>query len=55
MALKEYEVEVGGLKHTLQLSDEDAKRFDGAKEIKRPVNKAAPQPADKAVSTKNTK
>jgi hypothetical protein len=51
MALKQYEVEINGLPHTLQLSDEDAKQYKDAKEVKAtkaaqaPQNKQAPAPA----------
>lgn len=55
MALKEYEVSIAGMKHTLQLSDEDAKKYKGAKEIKRPANKQAAAPANKDASASDTK
>lgn len=43
--MKVYEVELGGIKHTMQLSDEDAARYGNAVEVKakaaKPANKAA--------------
>lgn len=52
MALKRYDVEINGMKTTLQLSDEDArmhglKPADAAKEKPAPANKAAKAPANK--------
>lgn len=48
--MKEYTVTIGGVDHTLLLTDEDAKRHgDAAK----PVTKAAPKPADKARTASN--
>lgn len=46
--LKEYEVQINGLPHTLLLSDEDAKLYETAKPVKRetPANKAV-TPANK--------
>lgn len=49
--MKEYTVVIGGLEHTVQLSDEDAKAR-GAVEVQRksapkPANKQADKPADK--------
>lgn len=52
--MREYEVQIGGVPHTLQLDDEDAKRYPGAK----PVTKAAAEtkqasaPANKARTAK---
>lgn len=49
--LKTYEVTVHGLVHTVQLSDEDAKRYgDAAREVK-----AAPKPENKGRSAANKK
>ncbi|WP_157079050.1 hypothetical protein [Herbiconiux solani] len=50
MALKQYDVEINGINHTLQLSDEDVKQYKNAKEVKAkqapaPQNKQAPAPA----------
>ena len=45
--MKEYVIDVGGLEHTVLLSDEDAKRL-GATEAK-----AAPAPANKSRAAKN--
>lgn len=48
--LKLYEYEVGGIKHTAQMTAEDAKRYD-AKAVKAgatPSTKAAPAPENKA-------
>jgi hypothetical protein len=43
--MKEYRVTIGGLEHTVLLSDEDAKQLgDAAK----PVTKAAPAPSNKS-------
>lgn len=41
MALKEYQVDIGGLPHTLQLSDADAKRYEGAELVKERTAAAA--------------
>lgn len=42
--MKEYEVIIGGLRHTLQLTDEDAQRIGAT-----PVEvKQAPKPANKS-------
>jgi len=46
-SMKQYEVEIGGIPHILQLTAEDAKRYEGAKEVKAPANKQAPAPANK--------
>ena len=54
--MKEYEAEIGGIKHTFQLSDEDAKLrgLDPAKDGKAikasasPLAKEAKAPANKA-------
>lgn len=45
--IKEYEVNINGIRHTLQLTEEDAERI-GATEVKAktPANKAA-APANK--------
>ena len=49
--MKEYTVNIGGLDHTLLLSEEDAKRLDA-----KPVQtKAAPAPKNKAVATPKSK
>lgn len=42
--MKEYQVEVNGVTHTFQYSDEDAKRLG----LKRTETKAADAPANKA-------
>jgi len=42
--MREYEVTIGGLPHTVQLSDEDAKRL-GAQPVE---TKQAPSPKNKA-------
>lgn len=50
--MKSYTVEIGGVQHTLQLSDEDAKRYgDRAVAVKQaePSNKSR-QPANKSGS-----
>ncbi len=41
--MKEYTVVIGGIEHTMQLSEEDAKRLDVS-----PVSKSAAAPANKA-------
>lgn len=48
--LKLYEYEVGGVKHTAQMTAEDAKRYNGkpAKGGATPSTKAAPAPENKA-------
>lgn len=41
--MKEYTVTIGGIDHTVQLSDEDAKRYGDAAKVKqadKPANKA---------------
>jgi hypothetical protein len=40
--VKEYTVDIGGIEHTLQLSDQDAKRLGvaEAKRAERPANKS---------------
>lgn len=38
--MKEYEVEINGVKHTLLLDEEDAKRYPGAK----PAGSKTPAP-----------
>ena len=56
MALKEYEVEINGLVHTVQLSEHDAE-VRGLKSVKPAENKMrvprnkATRPADKALSS----
>jgi hypothetical protein len=47
-ALKEYEVTINDIPHTMQLSDEDAKLYKTAKPVSKrePANKAA-TPANK--------
>lgn len=49
--LKEYEVQINGIPHTVQLSDEDAKRDKSAQPVTRA--KAASAPANKAVTPEN--
>lgn len=44
--MKVYEVPINGVTHTLQLSDEDAKRL-GVKEAPTPQNKQAHEPKNK--------
>lgn len=46
--MKIYEVELNGIKHTMQLSAEDAKRYPNATEVK-----AAEQPANKSRPASN--
>lgn len=48
--MQEYAVNIGGLEHTLLLSDEDAKRLDV-----KPATKAADAPANKARTSSNKK
>lgn len=48
--MQEYTVDIGGIEHTVQLSDEDAK----ARGLT-PKSKAAPAPKNKAVSTSKSK
>lgn len=44
--MKEYTVTIGGVEHTMLLSDDDAKRYgDAAQPVK---EKAAPAPKNKA-------
>ena len=48
--MKMYEYEVGGIKHTAQMTEEDAKRYQ-AKPVRQapaPRTKAAKTPANKA-------
>lgn len=33
MAMKEYEIEIAGVKHTVQLEEADVKRYPGAKAV----------------------
>jgi hypothetical protein len=50
----EYEVEINGVTHTLQLSDTDAKAYgDAAKKVTR--TKAAAAPANKQAPAPDTK
>ena len=46
--MKQYEVTIDGIKHTLQLSAEDAKKYASAKEVK-----AADAPANKSRTPSN--
>lgn len=46
--MKEYEVEIGGIKHRLQLSAEDAKKYPKATEVK-----AAEKPSNKSRTPSN--
>lgn len=46
--MKEYDVELNGITHRLQLSAEDAKRYADAKEVK-----AAEAPANKSRTASN--
>jgi hypothetical protein len=50
--VKTYTVNIGGLDHTLLLSDGDAKRL-GAKVVETPEAKSAPKPANKARTAVN--
>lgn len=54
--MKEYKIEVNGVEHTFQLSDEDAKRL-GVKGVdaKGVDAKGAPAPANKSRTAKNKK
>lgn len=47
-ALKEYDIEINGITHTLQLSDEDRKNYKDAK-----PHKAAAAPANKQAEPEN--
>jgi hypothetical protein len=49
--MNEYEIELNGIKHTLQLDAEDAKKYEGAKKVG--SAKAAEEPANKSRTTKN--
>lgn len=51
--MDEYEVEIGGIKHTMQLDKEDVERYgDRAKKAaKAPANKGGRAPANKAAET----
>lgn len=53
--LKEYDVEINGITHTLQLNASDAKQYKDAKPHKAaaPANKQAAAPANTAASTDN--
>lgn len=46
--MKEYDVEINGIAHRLQLSAEDAKKYPGATEVK-----AADAPSNKSRSASN--
>lgn len=48
--MREYEVTINELPHTLQLNEEDAKRWPGAKPVQR---KQADEPSNKSRSVKN--
>lgn len=52
--MREYTMEIGGIEHNVQLSDEEAERRGlrsepkvATKAAKAPANKAAPAPSDK--------
>jgi hypothetical protein len=47
--VKEYKIDIGGVEHTVLLSDEDAK----ARGLNAPAEKKAAQPANKAQTPKN--
>lgn len=47
--LAEYEVDINGITHTLQLNDEDAKRLDAKPKQGAPANKSR-RPANKAAT-----
>jgi hypothetical protein len=47
--MREYVIQIGGLPHTVQLDDDEAKRL-GATPAE---SKAAPEPKDKARTPKN--
>lgn len=51
--MDEYEVEIGGISHTMQLDKEDVERYgDRAKKAtKAPANKGGRAPANKAAET----
>ena len=51
--MDEYEVEIGGIKHTMQLDKDDVERYgDRAKKAaKAPANKGGRAPANKAAET----
>ena len=53
--MKVYNVEIGGVVHTMRLSDEDAKLrgLSSSDEAKAPEKKAAAKPANKARTAKN--
>lgn len=48
--MQEYTVNIGGLEHTMLLSDEDAKRLDV-----KPITKAAAAPANKSRTSSSKK
>lgn len=45
--MKDYTVTINGVEHTMQLDDEDAKRYGDAAQ---PARKAADKPAEKAAT-----
>jgi hypothetical protein len=47
MALKQYEIEINGIKHTVQLRPDDVEHYPNAVEVKVGV------PANKAVTPQN--
>lgn len=56
MALKEYDIEIAGLPHTVQLDEEGAKRLGlAAKDVKseKPAAKAKAAPKNKARTPRN--
>ena len=52
MPLREYEVTIQGQTHTLQLSEDDAKRYLGAKPVSKPEGKGV-TPANKQQTPTN--
>lgn len=49
--MNEYEVEINGITHVLQLDAEDAKKYDGAKKVG--TAKAAETPENKSRTASN--
>ena len=50
--MREYRVRIGGRVHTMQLDDDDVKRYEVVetpteKQAPKPANKQAPKPANK--------
>lgn len=53
--MREYTMEIGGIEHNVQLSDEEAERRGLKSEPKAPVTKAAKAPANKAAPAPSDK